>query len=286
MVSEGTASPKTLAGWWKIQGRRFLIATAVTTVTLVVSAWMSGLRQIMHGALLTFAIAALLPFVIVAGGLLMIMAIGFILALAAALARADDVPLGHRLYGAGEAVVEGGGWLIPRYYRFLGRQRHPAFWGVPAGLLFGGLLLWALIAALVIPGETRTARTLTETTTKIERVYGQSGGFPQPDDRGHLTLEGIDAAQSTASGVLEDGFGRPFKYEVAGRRKLASWTLTSLGFDGKTSADDLCVSGSTKLVEWAEKGEHVARLLRDIQSGSAPIDTRLAGIRAFQCPDR
>jgi hypothetical protein len=249
---------------------------AITAATLVVIGWMSGLRQVMHGALLALAVAALLPFVLVAGGLLVVMLIGFLLALSAAVAGAGDA-FDDGLPGAGEAVVDGGGWLIPRYYRFLGRQRHPVFWGIPAGGLFGGLLLWALLAVFVVPGETRTVRDLTEAKAGIERLYSESGGFPRPDEHGHLRLE-------PNRPVLEDGFGRPLNYDVSGRWKLASWTLTSLGFDGKPSADDLCVSGSTGLLEWAGKVEHVARLLNNIKSGSAPLADRLGGIRALRCP--
>jgi len=39
------------------------------------------------------------------------------------------------------------------------------------------------------------------------------------------------------------------EYRVSGKWKLASYTLTSYGFDGKPGSDDLCVSGSTKLNE-------------------------------------
>jgi len=112
------------------------VSAGVTTAALVAMGWMTGLRDVMHGALLTLAIAALPPLAIVAGGLLLVMMMGFFFALAAALAQADDLPV----YGVAEGVLKGGRWLIPRYYRFLRRQHHPVFWGVPAGLLFAGLL--------------------------------------------------------------------------------------------------------------------------------------------------
>jgi hypothetical protein len=287
MEDTKAASPrKAPPSWWKVQGGRFLAASTITATTLVATGWISGLRQVMHGALLSFAVAALLPFMLLVGGLLLIMLVGLILALVA-LAGADGVPLDHGLCGAGEAVVKGGGWLIPRYYRFLGRQRHPVSWGVPAGVLFGGLLLWALIALIVVPGETRTVRLLTEAKEGIERTRGESGTFPRPDAQGRLLIDGISAPGGVGGGaVLEDGFGRPFKYQASGKWKLASWTLTSMGFDGKPSADDLCVSGSTTLVEWVEKAERVARLLRGVKLGSASLGDRLAGIRALQCPAR
>ena len=88
------------------------------------------------------------------------------------------------------------------------------FWGLVAGSLLGVLLLWALLAALVLPGEARTVR--------------------------------------------------------------------SLG-DGKPSDDDLCISGSTKLVEWAQKARHLAQLLRSIESPNASVGERLAGIQALKC---
>jgi hypothetical protein len=263
------------SGWWKLQGRRFLVAAVITAIAVVVLGWTTGLRQVMHGALLALAVAALLPLLLVAGGLLVIMLIGFLLALPAALAGAGEVPADGALDGAAEPVVEGGGWVIGRYYRLLGRQRHPVFWGIPAGVLFGGLVLWAMIAALVVPGETRTVRALAEAKAAIERVYGASGRFPPPSGHGQLPPAAIGASESSAGGALQDGFGRPFAYEVSGHWKLASWKLTSLGFDGKPGADDLCVSGSTKLMGWIDKLGNVARL---------SFGDRLAAVRALRCP--
>jgi hypothetical protein len=273
MLATGTVNPaphKTLVGWWNVQGRRFVVAAALTAVALVVAGWMSGLRHVMHGALLTLAVAALLPFIVLAAAVLVILLVGLVLALTAAAAGSDDAP---GLDGVGEVVIGGAQALLAPYYRFLGRQRHPVFWGVPAGLLLGGLLLWALMAALVLPGETRTVRALTEAKAAIERIHDQSGQFPRPDDRGQLPVEGLG----------HDGFGRPLKYEVSGRWMLASWTLTSLGFDGKPSDDDLCVAGSTRLRRWADKAAHLGQLLDEITSGRAALDHRLAGVRALRC---
>jgi hypothetical protein len=238
-----------------------VLAAAVTALALVVAGWTSGLRQVMHGALLALATAALLPFALIAGALLVIAAAGLVVASAGALGGAHDLSPDHVGWGLGEAVVEGGKRLIPRYYRFLARRRHPLFWGVAGGLLVGALLLWALIAVVVVPGEARTARALAAARADVEQSYATSGALPRPDDQGHLSI--------ASGGARADGFGRPLQYQVSGRWKLASWKLTSLGFDGRPSSDDLCVSGSTKLFALADE---------------AGITEHLAGVRALSCP--
>lgn len=270
--------------WWAVRGRSFLGTAAVTSVTIVVIGWMTGLRAVMHAAILSVATVALLPFVLVASGLLLLMGIGFVFALLASLGG-EHLAIDHGLYGAGELWVGGGRWFASRYYRFMARQRHPLFWGFPAGVLFGGLILWALIAALVLPGEARTARILGRTMATIDQIYRDTGEFPPPDAHGHLTGR-LSDGNGAAGTVLVDGFGQPLHYEVSGRWKLASWLLVSSGFDGKAGADDLCVSGTTKLAEWAEQATEFAHLLESIGAGTASTKDELAGIRALKCPRR
>jgi hypothetical protein len=286
MASDRSASAEKPTTGRRQGAGAFLTAAAGTAAALVLAGWVTGMRQVMHAALLTFAVAALFPFVLIAGALLLVLLTAFVLVLAG-LGGGDGIPVGDGAQAFGEGAFAAGGWLIPRYYRFLARRRHPAFWGLAAGVLSGGLLLWVLIALIVIPGETRTVRRLTETKALIEKVYDETGRFPRPDTQGHLLLEERGGAGTAASGpAITDGFGRPLRYEVLGEWKLASWSLTSSGFDGDPSADDLCVSGSTKLMEWGDKGAHLVRLLENIRAGSAPLDDHLAGIRILSCPPR
>ncbi len=263
-----TAAP----GWWRTRGRRFLAAAVITAAVVVAIGWMTELRDVMHGALLAVAVFALLPLILIAGALLLIILVGLGLSVAAALGGDGDVGT-EGLEGAGDLVVGGGAWLAPRYYGFLARQRHPVFWGIPAGALLGGLVLWGLIALIVVPGESRTVQVLTGAQADIEQRVRESGKLPKADQL-----------------ALRDGFGRPLEYRVAGRWKLASWTLTSLGFDGEPSADDLCVSGSTRLARWAETAADIARDVEAFRSGGGEpgptIADRLSGIRALRCAGR
>jgi hypothetical protein len=256
--------------WIERAGKRLAIAALTTSLVVVVVGWMTGLRQMMHATLLGLAVVAFLPFVLIAGGVL----IGLAVALLGALIADGDV-MGD---GVSEALVDGGGELISPYYRFLARQRHPVFWGVFGGVLLGGLLLWAIIAALIVPGEDRTVQTLAEGKAHIERVYEETGKFPVPSESRLATPE-------SGPGGLQDGFARALRYEVSGKWKLASWKLTSHGFDGEPGADDLCVSGSTKIMKWAEFGVAHVKLFQSIASGGAAPDERLSGIQALQCAD-
>lgn len=274
-----------LTAWWKVRGRSFLGAVGVASVSVVGVGWITGLRSVMHGAILSIATVALLPFVVIAGGLLLLMVAGFVLGCVATL-TGEPPAVDHGLYAAGEVLLGGGRWFARRYYRFIARQRHPLAWGVPAGVLFGGLMLWVLIAALVLPGEAQTVRILSQAKTSIDQIYQQAGQFPRPDRQGHLAASALGGASVAARVILVDGFGQPLQYEVWGKWPLASWRLVSLGFDGRAGADDLCASGTTKLNQWLEQADDLARLLEALGAGTASTNDELTGIRALQCPSR
>lgn len=269
----------TSMSWWQVQGRRFLITVAVVALAVVLAGWLTDLRQVMHGALLSVAIVAFLPLLIVGAGLLAVLAVGLVVGVLAALGDGGDGVI-EGAAGVGEVIVEGGGWLTPRYYRFLGRQRHPMLWGTVAGALLGGLLLWGLLAVLVVPDEASTARRLTEAKARLEARYAADGAWPRPDGQGQLVL---DVGNGPAPDVLRDGFGRPLHYEVSGRWKLASWRLRSHGYDGVPSGDDLCISGASKLAKWVARAGELVNLFERIRAGEGSTRDRLAGIRALRC---
>jgi hypothetical protein len=252
--------------WWRANGARFLVAALVTASALVAVGWLTELRHVMHAALLAVAVFALLPLILIGGALLLVLVVSLAIAAAAALGGDGDADLGG--LGTGD-LAEGGVWLAPRYYRFLGRQRHPVFWGVPAGLALGGLVLWGVLGLAVLPGESSTAQILAQARADIDSRYRETGDFPRPDEL-----------------VVRDGFGRPLEYRLSGRWKLKSWTLVSLGFDGEPSSDDLCVSGSTRMVELAEKALAIASQLEGIRAGTASVADQLSGVRALRCPGR
>jgi hypothetical protein len=283
-MSHPTLEPKASAGWWEPQGRQFLIAAAASAAIVLLLAWLTGLRQVMHAALLSIAAAALLPFAVIAGGFLLLVLLGLVAALPGALSGGDAGP-DHGLSQAGVGLVEGSVWLVPRYYRFLGKRRHPVFWGVPTGILLGGLLLWAALAILVLPGEAGTVELLAATKDRIDETYRETGEFPRPDEGGHLALAAYAGSGKRVTQVVTDSFGRPLLYEVSRSwRKLSAYRLISTGFDGRQgTSDDLCVSGSTRLRELADTAQSLVTLVRDIGSGKASVQDRLEGIRALRC---
>jgi hypothetical protein len=255
-----------MTAWWKARGRTFFLTAVAVALVLVVVGWVTGLRATMHVAFLALATVAFLPFVLVAGGLLVVMALGLFIGLVSA--AAHEHPPG--VDGLAEVVVKGGHWFGARYYRLIARQRHPVFWGVPAGALFGALVLWALIAAIILPGEARTVRVLAQAKEQIDQEYRANGAFPRPDADGHLVRDG----------VVLDGFARPLRYEVAGAWKFSSWVLTSPGFDGREGTDDdLCISGATTLADRAAQ-------IRDLLKGAASTQDTLLGIRTLRCLPR
>jgi len=252
------------------------VAAAIT----VALCWGTGLRQATHAALLTVAVLMLLPLLVIAGGLLVLMAVGLVVGLSAAPSGDGDVSDTGAILGA--ALVEGGAWLTRRYYGFLGRRRHPAFWGVAAGVLAGGLLLAAAIAAIVVPGEMRTARVLAEFKGAIDRLHRDKGRFPAADANGHLARAALEPAAAPGD-LVRDGFGRPLRYEIDGRWGMVTYRLVSLGFDGQPGGDDLCLAGANRLGRWAGKVADWLQLVDGLQFGSATLGDRLAGVRALGC---
>src|SRR5439155_4751853 len=83
-------------------------------------------------------------------------------------------------------------FLVGPYYRFLARRRHPLFWGLGGGVLLGALLLWALIGAVVLPGEARTGKILIDAKDRIEHSYQEGHKFPTSlADCGAPTVDGF-----------------------------------------------------------------------------------------------
>ena len=183
--------------WWKAHGRKFALAAGITTTVVVALGWLTDLRGVLHGALLSFAIAALLPFVIIAAGVAVILLVALVGAIAAALGDGGgDMSVAVE---GGAGLIEGGARIAPKYYAFLARRRHPVFWGTGAGVFLGGLLLWAVLAIFVMPGETRTTDTLYEARARIELYYAEHGGLPKPDADHRLVLTALLRCHSEVS---------------------------------------------------------------------------------------
>jgi hypothetical protein len=208
-------------------------ALGTAAIVLAVAWWWFDLRALLHAALLGLLLFLFLPFVIIAAGLLVALLTGLLIGLA----HGEAAPS-----GVAEALVAGGGWLVPRYYRFLARRRHPAALGVAVGLLLGMLGVWLLLALTILPAEARTAAVLAEAREALARLPR----LPAADGAGHLSWQALGISRA---GVIEDGFGRPVRYSVVGRWKLAWYRLVSDGADGRPGRDDLCVVGGTSIAE-------------------------------------
>jgi hypothetical protein len=253
-----------------------LLAAVATAIAVVVLGWFTGAREVMHGALISIFAAALLPFAIIGGVLLLLMIVALVLTLPAAVVGADP-PDVDAVTDLGEPVVEVGIKFAQPYYRFLGSRRHPVFWGIPAGGLLGALLLWVIITLVILPGETRTAHKLAEAKVAIEAIHKQTGKLPQPDANGHLVI---------ADKAVDDGFGHPMAYAVSGIFKGGSWTLTSSGFDRSDPADDLCIEGQTGIVKWVERARTVKQMVEGLLGKQPSTKDRLAAVKALRCVNR
>ena len=246
-----------------------LAGTAAATATLlVVIAALTDLQFVFHRVMIGLAVAAFWPFMLIAAGIaLFVVVMGLVLLLAALTDGAAEVPA-----IPGGDFIELGAMAIKPYYSFVLGIRHPVFWGVPAGLLGGCLILGAYLAATVYLPESNTVGAMADGQAFIEEYYEENGGLPQPED-GYLLLADGEP--------LTDGFGNPLRYDVQGQWRVATWTLRSAGADGEfETAQDFCLEGATGAVEAVQRAVDVLDRLRG--SGSSHRD-RLEGIVEMRC---
>lgn len=227
----------------------------------------------MHASLIAVATFAFLPFTIIAAGLVFAGILMILTLIAAIVAGGGDIGGGE----VAEPFANAGVRSIPPYYRWLARQRHPVFWGIPVGVLFGGLLLWGFVATIVVPGEARTVETLAEVQAEIEQIYDAEKRYPQPTAGNHLTHAALN--RPDLPGIVTDGFNRPIEYKVDGRWRIASYRLRSLGYDGAHGTDDLCMFGSTRLARLS------SLIKRDAKAGRLSIVIKLGAIKDLSCDE-
>lgn len=257
-----------------------MVTAGIVMAAIVVAAMVAGVRRIAYGALAALVVAGLWPLLVLLGGFAAFM----ILAVLVGLAGGDgvgDVGLGD----ASEGAVRGGAKLAAVYYRFLARLRHPVLWGVGAGAVAGTAVVWAILALYVVPRERRTLETLLHVQLALEDEYQRTGAFPRPAADGTLPPALLDDAGKTAAPIL-DGFGRPILYDLKGVWKLASYMVSSVGFDGHPSDDDLCLSGGTRAGTWLQRASGPVRaLFRVVSVERVRPDLRLqiAAIQASRC---
>lgn len=279
-----TATDKTTPLGWKNHLSEFSFWTVAIASAIVLIGWFTGVRLVAHGALISVFVAALLPFLILAVIFVLPAVVTATLGLFGAIMImcAPEVPveIGGRAAWSARGVV-------PWYYRLLSRCKHPRLWSAPCGVVLGAAMLGALIAFCIVPGEARTAEVFARTQTAIDQAYKENGAFPRPTDDGHLAFAELGTNGDTQSqDVLLDGFGRPVRYEVRGRGKLASYRLLSYGFDGRPGTDDLCLSGATTLGRITSATFDALERLGAL-AGRSPATTRdkMKALQALKCAD-
>lgn len=248
----------------------FALGAAGGLLGVLFLAWGTGLRGAFHSLLLALAAVALMPFILIVAALASFAAA----ALVGGLVAQDDVGAA----AAAEGVAGGGGRLARAYYGFIWRQRrHPLGWGVGAGLALGVVGVWGALASWVVPRESQTLSALLLAQARIEALKAH----PEPAADGllHPSLWGAAAG---ADPVL-DGFGRPIRYARAGAWLATSYTLRSLGFDGKQSADDLCVGGQTALGRALDQARDPLRFLERLYAGELGWSEQAQALSSSRC---
>jgi hypothetical protein len=220
--------------------RKLAIATALVMTATVIAAQLAIVYRTARRALAAVVLAGLGPPAAAVGALALLAVGAMVVALVG----------GER--GTGGAAVER---LAAAHARLAARLQRPAAWGAALGLVAGTAVVWATIAALVAPKEGHTLQELRRAQAAVEQRRAREGAYP--------------AALGSGNGNLPlDGFGRPLWYETHGGPTPAAYIIGSLGFDGRPSADDICVTGPAR---------------------TAPIEALgfregMAAVRAARCP--
>lgn len=201
--------------------------------------WLTGLRGVMHALLVTLGAHALVPFLIVLA----------LIAIAAGSTLASTLLVGESGFRAAASPSSPGahGRFVAAYLDYLRRQhRHPFAWGLSAGLGLGVIGIWLVLAALVVPLETRTLSALLLARVRIDAA--RAGATPPASGASDEPLSA--SAWSTGPGEggdapVLDAFGHAIAYERG--EAPGGYTLHSQGLDGVVSRDDLCVRGGAAL---------------------------------------
>jgi len=247
---------------------RFAWATGVGLLGVLLLGWLTGLRGVMHALLIALGATALVPLSLV----LAIIAVVAAVSLSSTLI-ADDSRLPRPNAGA-----ESGGRWLRAYHEQLARQRQqPLAWGFAAGGALGVVGLWLVLAALVVPLETRTLGILRLAQARL----ASASPAPVPSD-GVLRPSAWGPASAGADEPVLDGFGRPVARETPGA--AGQFTLRSLGLDGVASRDDLCASGQTGSSP-ATVGDGL-RFVEDLRADRLGWPALFAAIDSARCPTR
>jgi hypothetical protein len=264
---------------------------------LVGAGWLTGLRGAFHGMVLVLSVAAFLPLLVVLTFILLFLVVSL---LAVLVGESDAAPAAADAFAASEGLANFRRRILVPYYRVLFAQRHPALLGAACGLLLGTLLIGMLLSLLVVPGEVCTLKRMAAVQGALQKQIGWLHGPPAPVQGRwadaallpgtppgwpYCAAASTEPAESTS--LLLDGFGRRLTYEVSGRWPLASYSISSLGYDGRPSGDDLCISGNTLARSTLDRLKDTAKLVHDLlagPSGQAATHHWWSAVRATSCP--
>jgi len=258
---------------------RFAWAACIGLLGVLTLGWLTGLRGVMHALLITLGSVALVPLSLVLGSVALVAAASLVISLIA-----DDTALARPGPSSPPARASGGRWLH-LYQSFLERRREsPLALGLAAGLALGLFGLWLVLAALVLPLETRTLGILRLAQARLASLPAASppaaDGLLHPSGwSGSKGETGAADSGAGPDGPVLDAFGHPIAHVAAGG--AGGFTLRSLGLDGVASRDDLCASGRAGLSPADASG--LLRFVEDLRADRLGWSERLRALGEARC---
>ncbi len=264
----------------------FLPIVLCSTSLVMLIGWMTSVRPMIYGVVLSWFALAFLPFVIIAIGIVLpfLMLLAFIASIFIGLLTilmgggaivAAEVPL----IGYSFELIPLGVVFVKPFYSWLFRIKHPIIWGIVVGALLGAVGLGILLMTVILPGERRTTEILMVAQNAVHDFHKKHGKLPDGKD-GFLRLD-----EGGKSEAVVDGFGRPLLYSHA----TAQFQLKSIGFDGKVGGgDDFCVHDQVKLTKWqmADGGSCLGYRKRHLQKQQSFFQKRETRYRLQLRPKR
>jgi hypothetical protein len=236
-------------------GARFLLGALLGLAAIGLVGWLTGLRGALHGVVLAAGAVAFLPFISLTLAALIVCA-------ASALAAVTDAGADVFAAGAADGIATGGGKLIRGYYRLLWRLRqHALVSGVGVGVGLAAAVLALVLWFFVVPREAETLAILLEAKARID-------ASKDPEQLRHPIL---------------DAFGRPVEYRRQESWLAASYVLTSRGFDGEESSDDICVAGRSRAGALLAHAKRPLETLRALREGGLGAAQRAQAVRDTRC---
>lgn len=232
--------------WWSANRRPFAASVGITSVLVCSLAVVVGLDRVLRTGIDALAALVALPFVVAFCVIVLFLIVFLPFVLLSALA---DAP-------GGDAVVNSTGkYIIAPYFRWIGKQRNPIFWGVPCGVV-------TALVCLAIIGHVRSAHER-KAAAEAERKVAETRALLETA-QADIRDEFARTSHLPQSLSVMDPYGRALSFVVIESSSMSSYTLTSLGPDGVVSGDDICVDDVLRRRESA-----LRRLARHVRGADA-----------------